>query len=168
MLVVLSIMGITAMLVIQGLPQARMSQQLLLSQQQIKALIRQLQQQALNGQSSPACLSKGGTAKTCANVGLAFKERDYVLFSDTANSNNKYDDDDFVMSRHTLPQNTSVVFDDEEWHSYVFIADPPVVTFFVDGNQQPTANAARLTLVAGDKTLKLDILGSGVVNQVSQ
>ena len=141
-LIVVSIIAIMSALSLQALPVARSHQQLVADTEQIRALLLDAKERALNQVRPADCLknpsdpSDVGRAP-CSDVGIAFVGNQVTEFADTV-SNNQYDVTDYKIATFDLvsaPGTGSVA-------SLVFKSVPPSTTLYANGSVlDPSATA---------------------------
>jgi prepilin-type N-terminal cleavage/methylation domain-containing protein len=168
-MVTIAIVTITTVIVATGFPRLRDQQQQLLARQQITSLIREAQQQSINGQRPDKCLSTvaGDQAKKCSQAGLALRGNEYYLFLDTSNNDDRKftnEKSDFIISHGNLPGGVTVA--SAAWRSFLFVPDPPSTTLYVDGEVVTPQVPATIVLRQNLTQLLLQVLPSGVVERI--
>src|SRR5690348_15577373 len=107
-LIVISIIAIMSALALQALPVARNNQQLVADTEQIRALLLDAKERALNQVRPADCLSQYADSDVqrapCSDVGITFVNNQVIEFADT-NSNNAYSSQgpkDYVIATFDL------------------------------------------------------------------
>ena len=154
-LIVISIISIMSALSLQALPIARSNQELIGDTEQIRALLSDAKERALNQVRPSDCLPMDDMTSVdrspCSDVGIAFSGSQVIEFADT-NQNNYYDDSstDYVIATYDLtaaPGNDSVT-------SLVFKSIPPSVLLY-----SATDNSSALMGPSDTATIVLDGYG---------
>ncbi len=146
-LVIIAIIGILSALSLQALPAARSNQQLTTDTEQIRALLLDAKERALNQVRPDQCLPMADMASvnraSCSDVGIALpiNTNKVIEFADT-NSNNTYDSSDYVIATFTItaaPGTGSVT-------SLLFRSNPPSVFLYKDTKLMGPTDTAMIYL----------------------
>jgi prepilin-type N-terminal cleavage/methylation domain-containing protein len=153
-IVTVGIIAVLAAILAVGWPRVREEQALIITQQQVQALLRQAQEQTLNKTKPEGCSEAG-----CIDHGVALRNRQAVIFTDRAGRNKQYDEGaDFVVSAVDLP---AQVITNDEWQSLVFVAFLPSVHLYNDKVIVGVDHQALLTFKAGNRTKNYKLFAHG-------
>lgn len=151
-LIVVSIITIMTSLAMHALPIARSNQQLIADTEQIRALLLDAKERAVNQVRPDACLNKIEKASkdraVCSDVGIAFVGNQLIEFADV-NQDNKYSNGDYKIVQYAL---TNAPGD----NSFVFESVPPQVYLHTLGNSTP---------MGPSETIQIKLTGYGSLSR---
>lgn len=167
-LIVVSIIAVMSALALQALPVARSHQQLVSDTEQIRALLLDAKERALNQVRPGTCLPNGGdqadvNRASCSDVGIAFVGNQVIEFADT-NSDNSYTSQgprDYIIATFDLfapPGSGSVA-------SLVFKSVPPSTMLYANGSlMSPSATTKIILNGYGDLSRTLQVHSYGTID----
>lgn len=148
-LIIISIVGMVTTMSLQAFPAIRAHQQLIADTEQIRSLLLDSKQRALNQVRPEDCMpdvpveSKDRAA--CSDVGIAFINNEIIQFADTVGENHDYDPSDYVIVKFPL-----VTKLEGATNSLLFASLPPSVMLHVNGVAMAPEESANIKLSASD------------------
>ena len=129
---VIVIISMMSALALQSLPIARSNQQLIADTEQIRALMLDAKERALNQVRPSTCLPGDDSASVdraaCSDVGIAFSGNKVIEFADT-NLDNLYDASDYVIVTFDLTSAPGT----GSTSSFLFKSEPPSTIMYANG-----------------------------------
>ncbi|MEO6078147.1 MAG: prepilin-type N-terminal cleavage/methylation domain-containing protein [Candidatus Andersenbacteria bacterium] len=174
-LIVISIIAIMSALAMQALPVARSNQQLVSDTEQIRAVLLDAKERALNQVRPAGCLPMADVASkdrsTCSDVGIAFSGNQVIEFAET-NGTEGY------QSRGSSKDFTIVAYDltstpvTGSLNTLVFNSAPPGVQVFVSPasilssgkNPMAPSDTASIILNAGSLSRTITVHSYGTID----
>lgn len=166
--ITVGILLILAGLITASWPRFRERQAILIAREQLQALFRQAQQQALNEDRDEKCLDtveeEVFARRRCSDIGVALKEDKILIFADTDGNDNQYTDNDFIVEEHTLP--AAVQTTEVDWQSFLFKGQPPSIELYdPKGFLVRSTRTASFTLKIGEASRVLYVSPYGQVEE---
>ena len=130
---VIVIISMMSALALQSLPIARSNQQLIADTEQIRALMLDAKERALNQVRPSTCLPGDDSASVdraaCSDVGIAFSGNKVIEFADTTAPHYKYNAGDYIIATFDLtsPPGTGTT------SSFLFESTPPSTILYANG-----------------------------------
>lgn len=162
-LIVISIIAIMSALSLKAIPVARSQQQLISDTEQIRALLLDAKERALNQVRPAGCIPNAAnpgdaTRAPCSDVGIAFVGNHVIEFADTTQDNvyTSVGTKDYTIASFTLsatPGGASVA-------SLLFKAVPPSVLLYTGGTVQTASATATILTPSTNATILLNGYGA--------
>lgn len=158
--VTVTIVSLLTLIVTAALPAARSHQALRLAQQQVSDGLAAASHRAINEIRPPACTNRVAAAKRCSDVGVALQAGELIIFADTAEPQDwQYSEgQDEILATITLPTGVTT-----ERQSFVFIATPPTLELYHDGQLMAAQEKIPLVLVSDRARVPLTVSSYGQV-----
>ena len=156
-LVIIVIITVMTLLVLRAFPLARTRQKLIADTAQIQLWLRSSEADALNEVRPEDCLLKVGSnpssQKHCSDRGVAMRGNQVVLFADIVSDQDYTEGGDFILAQHELATGTQST----TWQSFVFLASPPNITMYFNGQPLAPNQAQTIILESDGQTRELPI-----------
>lgn len=171
MIVAISVLSIVTALIVVAFPVVRSQQALISAEQQIRSLVRQAQQRALEEVRDDSCIAQVGeeNQRLCSDVGVALHENRIFLFADTQNDDRCTMESrecvDYIIDEQILHEPVTV---EGNGISFVFEAVPPTIVMYVDGQTLEDDTPGEFELRAGQATRTIQIYRYGQVERGSE
>ncbi|HSX24898.1 MAG TPA: prepilin-type N-terminal cleavage/methylation domain-containing protein [Candidatus Andersenbacteria bacterium] len=149
-LIIISIITIMSGLALQAIPLARSDQQLISDTEQIRAVLLDAKERALNQVRPDDCLPMSDMASKdragCSDVGIAFSGNKLIEFADTDPDNQYISNKDYTIATFDLNTTPTTDFGG----SLVYTSFPPTVYLNKKGSMTAMgpAEVAKITLIS--------------------
>ncbi len=163
-LIVISIVGMVTTMSLQAFPAIRAHQQLISDTEQIRSLLLDSKQRALNQVRPEDCMPdlpvESKDRAVCSDVGIAFVNNELIQFADTVGENRDYDPSDYVIVKFPLSTKLEGIT-----ASLLFTSLPPSVALHANGVALGPNESATIELHApGGKERMLIIRPFGTID----
>lgn len=175
-LVMISIISILTAISVSALPAIRSHQALVADTEQIRSLLLDSKQRALNQVRPAECVEANGgiddeNSQRCSDVGIVFVGGNVIQYADSYKGNQRYDADangkslDHEIARYPL-QSVIVKGDSTNPNHFLFFGNPPSVDLYVTGQKAAPGNVYTILLRANtgknkqERTIEISSFGT--------